>query len=113
MDLPEKLYMIYAMSSVLDTGKYNDISVSEIQAHIKKGDLIQFLKNKFGEDTNLTLFEMKKKLEKDYVRKLQTLLEIHQGREYDKWGVANNGLCLLISWTAEIIQHEYLFNEEL
>lgn len=113
MQLPELLYMIFQLSCALDSGKCPDISISQVEEEIRSGNLISFLQNRFTDEIDLQLFKLKPSLEREYIRKMQTMLELYEGREYDKFGVQNSGLCLLIAWNAEIIQHEHLWNEEL
>jgi len=36
--------------------------------------------------------------------KLNEILGGYQGKEPRKWGIENNGLCLLLAWTNELIQ---------
>lgn len=105
MNLAYLVTFIYEINGAIDTGKYQDISIEEVEEHIEKGDLLPFLKDRFGEDVDLSLFDLAPngiKLADELNTKLQNYLETLKGFEY-KYLVENNGLCLLIAWMTEMI----------
>jgi hypothetical protein len=99
--------MILGLNSLLDTGKYDYITVEQAREAIRDGSVLQFLKREAGSDIDLSVYlhsGSKHEFERWYAAKLQDLLGGYNGREAKKWGVENRGLCLLIAWTNEIIQ---------
>ena len=49
------LLLATQLCSLIDSGKYQDISVDEIKDHIDIGDLLPYLENRFGRDIDLSL----------------------------------------------------------
>ncbi len=41
-------YFILNINAAIDTGKYQDISVEEVEDHIDGGDLIPYLRERLG-----------------------------------------------------------------
>jgi len=95
---------ITELSAVIDSGKHTDITVDDVLRRIEGENIIPWLKSQLKDDIDLSLFEenaeMAQKLNQD-------LLELHEGYSTTKWGIKNNGLCLLISWTASIIANNF------
>jgi len=96
---------ISELSAAIDTGKYQDVSIEEVEEHIANGDLFPYLRRRLKGDVDLSLFkpEIATRINAD----LLSLLEGYAGQERRKWGISNNGLCLLVSWTAELIRHSF------
>lgn len=99
--------MVFHLSTMLDSGKHDDISIEEVKEHIYAGDLIRFLneraKQKGGTFDN-GFSDMFPAFTAWYVAQLQEHCEATDGRERRKYGIQFRGLCLLISYAAEIIQ---------
>ena len=94
---------IVVVNAAIDTGKYQDISISEVEEHIEKRDLIPYLKNRLGKDMSiLSLYDSKTGQELN--EKLEYTLRGYKGRERRKLGVENSGLCLLVAFVIDIIQ---------
>lgn len=131
---------IFVLNAAVDTGKYQDISIEEVEKHIEKGDLLDYLKNKLGDDgmnlslimpikdlgvpddvddgmewikTQSSLSKRGAKTEKELISGLQNILSCHKGDEKRKWGIVNSGLCLLIAWATELIQQRNWKRNEL
>jgi hypothetical protein len=99
--------MLFHLSSMLDSGKHDDISLEEVKEHVRVGDLIPFLDNRARqeEDTFDNGFSEAEPAFVDwYVARLKDNCEVMEGRERRKYGIESRGLCLLISYTAEMIQ---------
>lgn len=100
--------LILEINHLIDTGRYNDISISDIYREIEKGSVLRFLKEKAGSDIiilgSLLEPDTYPNFEQYYSEQLQQLYNAYGGDER-KWGVNNLGLCLLLAWTNEIIQH--------
>lgn len=98
-------FLILQLNSLLDTGKYDDITINEIYNHIDDGTILHFLENRCYDDIDLSLYTDKvDDFQKPYVEHLQSLYDAYGGSHQRKWGVENNGLCLLLAWTNEILQ---------
>lgn len=101
MKLKTLTYIILEINAALDSGGYDDLPMQEVSQHIEAGDVVPWLKVRIPK-ADLSL------LTEQNVHEYQAgLADIHggyAGNERRKWGVANRGLCLLIAWTAELIQ---------
>ena len=99
--------LVLEINHLIDTGKYNHISISDIQNEIQKRNILRYLKEKAGNDIDLSLFLEGKAyqgFEEFYSERLEQLYNCYSGNERRKWGVENLGLCLLLAWTNEIVQ---------
>ena len=97
--------LITELNHLLDTGKYDDITIEEVHEHIDSGTILQFLRERAGDDIFLlSALDCYTDFEDFYVKYLQRFYGAYPGHEYQKYGVKNNGLCLLIAWTNQIIQ---------
>lgn len=105
MRLTYYCYFLQNINSAIDSGKYQDISVEEVEDRIERGDLVPYLRERLGEDVDLSLPDPSMAAELN--AKLQDLLGGYRGRERRKWGVEHSGLCLLVAWTSEIIQQRW------
>lgn len=98
--------MILHLNALIDSGKYNDISIHEVHQAIEGKRVLQFLKERAGSDIDLSIHfsNVWPDFEDFYESRLNDLYGGYAGNERRKWGVENLGLCLLIAWTNEIIQ---------
>lgn len=99
--------LILQLNALLDTGRYDDITIDEVKGRIEDGSILRFLRDRAGKDIDLSFqFETKSyaNFERFYVTYLQGINNAYGGGESRKWGVENRGLCLLIAWTNEILQ---------
>jgi hypothetical protein len=98
--------LILQLNHLLDTGRYDTITLEDVTSHIEDGSILQFLKQRTGKDVDLSAHLedglMHGKFERFYVRYLRSLLNVADARR--KWAVENRGLCLLIAMTNEIVQ---------
>jgi hypothetical protein len=93
---------LFEINAAIDTGKYADVSVDEVEDHIERGDLLPYLRARLGDDIDLSRIDDER--EAVLGAWLIDILNGNKGRESRKWGVRNHGLCLLVAWTAELIQ---------
>jgi len=98
--------LIFEYNALLDTGKYNDISVADVEHEIEKGTVLEYIEEVAGEDVDLSLVMTGSYpgFKEEYVKELQDLLGGDVGNEGRKGGGEKLGLSLLIAWTNEIIQ---------
>jgi len=105
MRLNDLTDLIIALNSMLDSGEHEDISVADVRAHINDGELFQYLLNQ--DPDNLRLEHLVQSNEELKYKLLSYYRNIDAGygnKVSGKWGVENNGLCLLIGWTASLIE---------
>lgn len=96
-------YLIFQLISAIDSGK--KVALSETMQHIEQGDLFDWLERELPlperwMDLSLLDAEHRKWISAG-------LSEIYGGygdRVWRKFGIENDGLCLLISWTSELVQ---------
>jgi hypothetical protein len=101
MRLTNLTYIILELNAAVDTGKYDDIPMSEVSQHIESGDLVEWLKSEVPE---VDLSMLSGGLADEYQSALADIHGGNGGRERRKWGVEKRALCLLIAWTNELIQ---------
>ncbi len=98
--------LIFQLNHLLDTGRYDRITFQEVTSRIEDGSILHFLKERAGEDVDLSAHLegglMHGKFEHFYVPYLQSFLNAEDFQR--KWLVQNRGLCLLIAMTNEIVQ---------
>jgi hypothetical protein len=99
--------LILQINKAIDSGRYNDISISDVHNAIDSHRLLRFIKEKCGEDVDLSIYLESRAygdFEEFYEEKMNQIYSAYAGDERRKWGVENLGLCLILAWTNEIIQ---------
>jgi hypothetical protein len=97
--------MLFGFSLLLDTGEYDHMSFDDVKDHIHKGDLLDFLNEKSKLTFDMGFSRSEPEFARWYMEKLDDLCNATEGRERRKYGIEKRGLCLLISYTAELIQN--------
>ncbi|MFW5998897.1 MAG: hypothetical protein ACOCP5_04005 [Halanaerobiaceae bacterium] len=98
---------IMELSFLLDKGE--EISISRVYEHIEEMDIVDWLEEEYpynngdGVDFNL----LREDFRKFFQRKLNMYKSANEGNETRRWGIKNNGLCLLICWSIEIVRDLY------
>ncbi|MGA2678969.1 MAG: hypothetical protein ABSF37_06675 [Sedimentisphaerales bacterium] len=98
---------ILELNHLIDSGRYNNITLGDIKHEIDKGTIIQYIQEKANDDVDFSIILNGKTypgFEKFYIDYLQRICNAYSGNERRKWGVERLGLCLLLAWTNEIIQ---------
>jgi hypothetical protein len=100
---------IMEINAVLDTGRYDSITLDEIKEHIRDGSIIRFMRDRTRGDGDFSSIFLEpspygNNFERYCVTSLQAIRDAYAGDERRKWAVSNRGLCLLIAWTVEIIK---------
>ena len=99
-------YLVFQIIRIIDTGKHLDITIEEIITHVESENVLIFLRERFKNDIDLSVVffagDHNETFERYYGRCLLAIYE--GGNSHAKWGVENNGICLLLGWTMEIIQ---------
>ena len=107
MQLTALTLLILQLNKLLDTGKYDNLTIKEIHHYINNGTILEFLRERGQGDIDLSIHLDKNAygdFQSFYVKQLQSIYDAYAGDEAKKWGVNKKGLCLLIAWTNEIIQ---------
>lgn len=99
--------LILQINSLIDSGKYNCITIAEVHKSIESNRLLRFIKEKCGQDVNLSFLldsNAYDNFEERYEEAISRIYNAYAGDERRRWGVENLGLCLVLAWTNEIIQ---------
>lgn len=99
--------LILQINKAIDSGRYNDITISDVHNAIDSQRLLRFIKEKCGKDVDLSIHldsSAYGNFEEYYEEKMNQIYNAYAGDERRKWGVENLGLCLVLAWTNEIIQ---------
>jgi hypothetical protein len=91
---------LYEVNVLVDKG-YTE-TLDEVNKQMQNKNIVDFLIGKYGSEIDFSLFTGQRKQEIDEL--FHDFSIAHEGNERRKWGIENNGLCLLVSWTAEIIR---------
>ena len=97
--------IIFALSSMVDEGK--TAPIKDVKDHAYAGDLWHYLwdlgaKDHFGFQAYSS--PPWEEFRAWYVAGISENCRSMEGSERRKYGIENNGICLLISYTAEILQ---------
>jgi len=99
--------LILEYNHLLDTRKYDYITIEDIHREIKNGTVLRYIAKEAADEVDLSMYldgEESSNFVSQYAQQLQSIYGGYAGQERRKWGVENLGLCLLIAWTNEIIQ---------
>lgn len=98
---------IHEMSFLVDKGI--SFSIEEVNSHIENKDVVDWLEKEFPFDSQKGIdFSLFRQSHREYIHeKLESIWGGYAGQERRKWGITNNGLCLLISWSIEIVRDIY------
>ena len=100
-------YMVYELNHLIDSGRYDHVTIDEVKNHIRDGSIFQYLRHLAGKDIDLSLILEGRTygaFPAYYVTCLQAIRDAYGGDERRKWGIENRGLCLLLAWTNELLQ---------
>lgn len=104
MRLSQLSYFVFEVNAALDTGKYDHLTIEDVEERIKNMEVVPWLRSTMGDDVDLSLFDGPAGNELH-----EGLFDIYggyKGQESRKWGVRQRGLCLLVAWTVELIQQK-------
>jgi hypothetical protein len=94
--------MVLELNHMLDTGKYDNITIDDVYKHINDGTILQFLKERAGNDLDMSA--RSGDFAQQYVNDLQAIYDANGGDHRRKWGIERKGICLLLAWTNEVLQ---------
>jgi len=107
MEITALTLLILQINSLIDSGKYNSITIAEVHQAIEQKKVLRFLKEQAGKEIDLSCHidtSPYGNFEEYFETKLNAIYSGYAGQERRKWGVKNSGLCLILAWTNEIIQ---------
>lgn len=99
--------IILELNQLIDSGKYNHITIEDVHKAIKQKRIIPYLKETTKGDSDFSLYGGDGPYSgfvEYYHEQMYQIYGGYAGNERRKWGVENLGLCLLLAWTNEIIQ---------
>lgn len=99
--------LILNLNHMLDTGKYDSITIEEVHRHIKDRSVLRWLREIGKGDIDLSGHldtDVYGNFEELYSNYLQNMAGGYAGDERRRWGIEKRGLCFLIAWTNEAIQ---------
>jgi hypothetical protein len=99
MRITNLTFLGFYLNGAIDSGKYDDITCEQVRTAIEKRTIFDFLNAHLGIDIDLSIFDVKKR--KELEEEWYEMLAI---RARKKFGVENNGLCLLVAFCFEGIQ---------
>ena len=95
--------------AVIDTGKYNNISIADVHEAVKNRCVLRMLKERTADDIDLSILldtDTYPNFESDCEENIEALYDAYGGQDRRKWGIENSGLCLLLAWIIELINQE-------
>ena len=108
-------HLVYEVLAALDTGKYDDITTTEVTSHMRDGDLLQWLTDRLGQDADLSVFDAGGATVSTHL--LDTVREDRDAintafkafvREYGdgavaRWNIRHRGLYIIVAWATKMI----------
>jgi len=99
--------LILKLNHLIDSGKYNTITIEDAHKAIEEKRIIPFLAEITKGDSGFSLYSGDgpyASFVNYYHEQMYQIYGGYAGNERRKWGIENLGLCLLLAWTNEIIQ---------
>jgi len=99
--------LILGLNHLIDSRKYDDITIDEVYGWIETKSILPSLKTRAMGDIDLSLFGKEgpySHFASFYHDQMERLAGGYAGDHGRKWGVENLGLCLLLAWSNELIQ---------
>ena len=112
MTIIDLSYLILQLNHLIDADLHRAITFQEAKDHIKRGDLFEWLDERFIGHIDIKHLSQSGAAQK-IIQELQDLLRGYDGSERRKWGLQNNGICLILGWTNEIIQQTYAKQQKI
>jgi hypothetical protein len=93
-------FLLWQFIACSDSGKYDDISFSEVYQHAKDETISRFLIDRFGKDLDVSIIDAS-----DWATLNTEWSSMANAIDAQrKFGVSNRGLSLLMAYTLESIQ---------
>jgi hypothetical protein len=96
--------VLYGLSSILDSGNSDDITIEDVKVHARASDLVEFLTRVAGGVLVSGWLDEPswKEFRAWYAQQIRDNCKAMEGREH-KYSIENRGICLLISYTAQMV----------
>ena len=92
--------LVWEFNALLDTGQHDGITVGEVKRAAGNGTIAAFLKDKFADEIDTSVFESDDWLELN--EEWQSFSNVIDERR--KMGIENRGVCLLLGYALESYQ---------
>ena len=112
MNIIDLSYFILQLNHLIDADLHRSVTFEEAKKHIKHGDLFEWLDKRFDGEIDIKHLSQSGAAQK-ITLELQNLLGGYDGSERRKWRLKNNGICLILGWTNELIQQAYAKQQKL
>lgn len=99
---------LYEVNHLVDRGENE--TIRKVNEQMQNKTIVQYLTEKYKGEIDLSLFTGQR-WEEEMNNLLCYFSECHAGNERRKWGIYNNGLCLLVSWCAEILRDWSIYTQ--
>lgn len=93
-------FFAFYLNAAMDSGRYDDLAISEIKSKIENGTIFDFLRQRLGSDIDLSI--LTKDDEAELLAEWRDLLAAVNAHR--KMGVEMRGLPLLVAYLLEGIQ---------
>jgi hypothetical protein len=93
---------LFLLNIALDSGTAQGVTFQEVYEHLEAGDLIEHLQERLK--LQFSLVSPSQEQNKLFIEALRSVRYVIGGRERRKFGVENNGVCMLIAYITELIQ---------
>ena len=100
MKITKLTFLGFYLNGALGSGKYDEVSITEVKNQIEKGTIFKYLENTLGDDIDISAIDLKDRQE--LLEEWEDLANAVDERR--KLGVDKNGLCLLVAYLLEGIQ---------
>ena len=100
--------LISEINSLIDSKKFDDITIKEVYEWIKKEEILPSLGKRTEGKVDLSIYGVEgpySNFAKFYHEQMKRLADVYAGNHERKWGVNNLGLCLLLAWTNQLVQY--------
>lgn len=94
--------MAFELTAVIDQGLTDKVSCDEIYREIESGNLIAFLKDRLGDAVDLSLLENNPEQNASLIELMQRIANVTTASNF---GIEKHGLCLLLAFCIEGMQH--------
>ncbi len=92
-------FLGFYLNSIVDNGGFVELDI--IQSKINGKAVFSYLKEKFGDELDISLYTENEIIEiEDYFYNLDNATDARR-----KFGIEKNGICLLVAYCFEALQH--------
>ncbi len=99
LSLIQRTFLGFQLNGALGTGDHDDITIARVKHHIRKGTILEYLT---GALRHLDISILDEQDQAELLEEWERLLDVSETR---KQCVLRGGLCLLVAYLLEGIQH--------